>query len=194
MVLAMAEPRMGYETRETHRRGLDLIRHGVDVSKSMLATDVTPNRLTRAKLSVQDLVGQLNGDRLGLVAFAGSAFLQAPLTSRLRRRARRRRRTRHRTSSRAAARTSAAPSTSRWTRSARLRRATAPSCSSATANRRATPSRPSGIAAAGRAAAAGVKVFTVGIGYAGGLAHPVGPQRPGFRSRRGRQDRPHATR
>ena len=79
LVCAMAEPRLGYETQETHRRGLDLIVI-VDVSKSMLATDIAPNRLTRAKLSVQDLVGQLNGDRLGLVAFAGSAFLQAPLT------------------------------------------------------------------------------------------------------------------
>ena len=79
LVLAMAEPRLGYETRDTHRRGLDLIVI-VDVSKSMLATDLTPNRLTRAKLSVQDLIGQLSGDRLGLVAFAGSAFLETPLT------------------------------------------------------------------------------------------------------------------
>ena len=79
LVLAMAEPRLGYDVQETHRRGLDLIVI-VDVSKSMLATDLTPNRLTRAKLSVQDLVGQLSGDRLGLVAFAGSAFLEAPLT------------------------------------------------------------------------------------------------------------------
>ena len=79
LTVAMAEPRKGYEMRETHRRGLDLIL-AVDVSKSMLATDVLPDRLRRAKLSVQDLVGELGGDRLGLVAFAGSAFLQAPLT------------------------------------------------------------------------------------------------------------------
>ena len=79
LVLAMAEPRLGYEIEQTHRRGLDVIVI-VDVSKSMLATDLTPNRLTRAKLSVQDLIGQLSGDRLGLVAFAGSAFLEAPLT------------------------------------------------------------------------------------------------------------------
>ncbi len=79
LVLAMAGPRLGYEVEETHRRGLDLIVI-VDVSKSMLANDLTPNRLTRAKLSVQDLIGQLSGDRLGLVAFAGSAFLEAPLT------------------------------------------------------------------------------------------------------------------
>ena len=79
MLIAMAEPRLGYEVHDIHRRGLDLI-VVADVSKSMLATDVTPNRLTREKLSVQDLVAQLGGDRLGLVAFAGSAFLQAPLT------------------------------------------------------------------------------------------------------------------
>ena len=79
LVGALAGPQMGYETRETHRRGLDLVL-AVDVSKSMLATDVLPDRLRRAKLSIQDLVGALDGDRAGLVAFAGSAFLQAPLT------------------------------------------------------------------------------------------------------------------
>jgi Ca-activated chloride channel family protein len=46
----------------------------------MLATDLTPTRLGRAKLAVQDLIGQLTGDRVGLIAFAGTAFLQAPLT------------------------------------------------------------------------------------------------------------------
>ena len=52
----------------------------MDVSRSMLATDVAPTRLQRAKLLAEDLVGELGSDRLGLVAFAGSAFLQAPLT------------------------------------------------------------------------------------------------------------------
>ena len=79
LVVALAEPRGGYETIPTHRRGLDLI-VVVDVSKSMLATDLPPNRLARAKLAVQDFVTQLEGDRVGLVAFAGTAFLQAPLT------------------------------------------------------------------------------------------------------------------
>ncbi len=76
---AAAEPRWGYETRDVHRRGLDVI-VVADVSKSMLAKDLPPNRLLRAKLAVQDLTMQLQGDRLGLVAFAGDAFLQAPLT------------------------------------------------------------------------------------------------------------------
>ncbi|MFM8409625.1 MAG: VWA domain-containing protein, partial [Alphaproteobacteria bacterium] len=52
----------------------------VDVSKSMLARDVVPDRLTRAKLAITDLADGLEGDRLGLIAFAGSAFLQCPLT------------------------------------------------------------------------------------------------------------------
>ena len=79
LILTAAMPRWGFETRETHRRGLDLVVIA-DVSKSMLATDLAPDRLTREKLAVQDLIRQLQGDRVGLVAFAGSAFLQAPLT------------------------------------------------------------------------------------------------------------------
>ena len=79
LILAAAAPRVGYETRDVHRRGLDVIVIA-DVSKSMLAKDLPPSRLVRAKLAVQDLTMQLQGDRLGLVAFAGNAFLQAPLT------------------------------------------------------------------------------------------------------------------
>ena len=60
-------------------QGRDII-IAVDVSKSMLATDLTPTRLGRAKLAAHDLIDQLGGDRVGLVAFAGTAFLQAPLT------------------------------------------------------------------------------------------------------------------
>ncbi len=52
----------------------------VDTSRSMLSNDVQPNRLDRVKLAIQDLIGQLQGDRVGLIAFAGRAFLQAPLT------------------------------------------------------------------------------------------------------------------
>jgi Ca-activated chloride channel family protein len=80
LLLALAQPRWGYEVRETHRRGLDVI-IVMDVSRSMLAPDVAPSRLVRAKLNLHDLVLELSGDRLGLVAFAGSAFLQAPLTT-----------------------------------------------------------------------------------------------------------------
>jgi Ca-activated chloride channel family protein len=79
LAVALAGPRLGYDTREVPHKGRDVL-IAMDVSRSMLATDVAPTRLQRAKLLVEDLVSELGGDRLGLVAFAGSAFLQAPLT------------------------------------------------------------------------------------------------------------------
>lgn len=77
--LALAGPMWGFHWEEVHREGIDLV-VALDTSKSMLATDVAPNRLARAKLAVQDLLAELAGDRIGLVAFAGSAFVQCPLT------------------------------------------------------------------------------------------------------------------
>jgi Ca-activated chloride channel family protein len=80
LVLAsLARPRWGYAFDEVKRKGLDLIL-AVDVSRSMLSNDVQPNRLERVKLATQDLINELQGDRVGLIAFAGRAFLQAPLT------------------------------------------------------------------------------------------------------------------
>jgi Ca-activated chloride channel family protein len=79
LIVAMAEPRLGYDSLEVPHRGRDVI-IAMDVSRSMLATDVAPSRLQRAKLLAEDLISELGGDRIGLVAFAGSAFLQAPLT------------------------------------------------------------------------------------------------------------------
>ena len=79
LVVALAEPRLGYDTLEVPHRGRDVV-IAMDVSRSMMATDVAPTRLQRAKLLAEDLVSELGGDRIGLVAFAGSAFLQAPLT------------------------------------------------------------------------------------------------------------------
>lgn len=78
-VVALAQPRYGFLEKETKQKGRDVI-VAIDTSRSMLATDMTPTRLARAKLFTQDLVRLLQGDRIGLVAFAGSAFLQAPLT------------------------------------------------------------------------------------------------------------------
>lgn len=78
-VVAMAQPQWGYVEREVKQRGRDII-IAVDTSRSMLATDVSPTRLARAKLVAQDLLKLVQGDRVGLIAFAGSAFLQAPLT------------------------------------------------------------------------------------------------------------------
>ena len=78
-VVALAQPRYGFIQREVKQKGRDII-VAVDTSRSMLATDVAPTRLARAKLLTQDLIRLLKGDRIGLVAFAGSSFLQAPLT------------------------------------------------------------------------------------------------------------------
>lgn len=78
-ILAFARPQLGFEAEVAHRKGIDLLLM-VDVSKSMLAQDIPPDRLTRARLAAQDLITRLQGDRVGLLAFAGSAFLQAPLT------------------------------------------------------------------------------------------------------------------
>jgi Ca-activated chloride channel family protein len=79
VMVALAQPRYGFTQQEVKQRGRDII-VAVDTSKSMLATDIAPNRLARAKLLTQDLIRLLKGDRVGLIAFAGSSFLQAPLT------------------------------------------------------------------------------------------------------------------
>ena len=78
-IVTLAQPRWGYVYEDVKRKGLDLL-FAVDTSRSMLSNDVPPNRLERVKLAGQDLVDQLQGDRVGLIAFAGRAFLQAPLT------------------------------------------------------------------------------------------------------------------
>ena len=78
-ILALARPEWGFEWQEVKRTGLDIL-IGIDVSKSMLARDMRPTRLERAKYAVKDLVRKLGGDRIGLVAFAGTSFLQCPLT------------------------------------------------------------------------------------------------------------------
>ncbi len=79
LVIALGGPMWGFHWQEVQREGIDLV-VAIDTSRSMLTPDVKPSRLARAKLAVQDLVAQLHGDRVGLVAFAGSAFLQCPLT------------------------------------------------------------------------------------------------------------------
>lgn len=76
---ALARPQWGYRWEETKTRGIDII-FAIDTSNSMLAEDVKPDRLERAKLSVLDLVNILQGDKIGIVAFSGQAFLQCPLT------------------------------------------------------------------------------------------------------------------
>jgi len=79
LILAMTGPKYGYSWQEIERKGIDII-IALDCSKSMLAQDIKPTRLDRAKREVYDLLTMLKGDRVGLVAFAGTAFLQCPLT------------------------------------------------------------------------------------------------------------------
>ncbi|MEM8867817.1 MAG: VWA domain-containing protein, partial [Verrucomicrobiota bacterium] len=79
LCLSLARPQYGVEWIERKARGLDII-FVLDSSKSMLATDLRPTRLERAKLAIIDLVERLESDRIGLVAFAGRAFLQTPPT------------------------------------------------------------------------------------------------------------------
>ena len=79
MIGALAGPRWGESWKKITGKGLDVM-IVLDTSKSMLAEDVTPNRLTLAKWAVKDLVKLLKGDRVGLVAFAGGSFMQCPLT------------------------------------------------------------------------------------------------------------------
>ena len=79
LVLAMAGPQYGYQWEKVERRGVDLV-IALDCSRSMLAQDLKPTRLQRAKREIIDLLAMLQGDRAGLVAFSGTAFLQCPLT------------------------------------------------------------------------------------------------------------------
>ncbi|MGH7970750.1 MAG: vWA domain-containing protein, partial [Limisphaerales bacterium] len=79
LIVALARPQWGFTWQEVKQRGVDIV-VAIDTSKSMLAEDIAPNRLARAKLAALDLMQLARGDRLGLVAFAGTAFLQCPLT------------------------------------------------------------------------------------------------------------------
>ncbi len=79
IVVALARPGWTPETRTVERRGRDVV-FVVDVSRSMLAQDLAPNRLERAKLAILDTLEVLRGDRVALVAFAGTAVVKSPLT------------------------------------------------------------------------------------------------------------------
>ena len=76
---AAARPQFGYVWQELKSKGIDVV-FAIDTSRSMLAEDIKPNRLERAKLAVLDFIDKMGADRIGLVAFSGSAFLQCPLT------------------------------------------------------------------------------------------------------------------
>ena len=79
LVVAVARPGWESQTTTLERHGRDVV-FVVDVSRSMLVQDLAPNRLERAKLAILDTLEQLSGDRVALVAFAGSAVVKSPLT------------------------------------------------------------------------------------------------------------------
>lgn len=79
MLIAFAGPRWGSHYQEVQRKGVDIV-VVVDVSPSMLVQDVKPSRLERAKREIFDFLKVVQGDRVGLVAFSGEAFIQCPLT------------------------------------------------------------------------------------------------------------------
>lgn len=80
LVLALANPQIGSKLEEIERKGVDLV-IALDVSNSMLAEDIKPNRLERAKRAISQLIDKLEGDRIGIVVFAGKAYMQLPITS-----------------------------------------------------------------------------------------------------------------
>lgn len=80
LILALARPQWGEAFEDLPSRGLDLFVL-LDVSRSMQAEDVSPNRLARAKADIRDLLTRLEGDRIGLIIFAGAALVRVPLTT-----------------------------------------------------------------------------------------------------------------
>jgi len=80
LILGISNPQIGSKLYEAKREGIDLI-ISIDVSNSMMAEDIRPNRLERTRMGVEKLIDNLNGDRLGIVIFAGKAYVQLPLTT-----------------------------------------------------------------------------------------------------------------
>ncbi|MDZ7741408.1 MAG: VWA domain-containing protein [Bacteroidota bacterium] len=80
LILGIANPQVGSKLQEVERSGIDIM-IALDVSNSMLSEDIRPNRLERARKSISDLIDGLSGDRIGIVIFAGRAYLQLPITT-----------------------------------------------------------------------------------------------------------------
>ncbi len=80
LLFSLARPQWGEDVQVIERTGVQIM-VALDVSESMLAEDIKPNRLSRAKLEISDLMSRLGGDEVGLVLFSGASFIQFPLTS-----------------------------------------------------------------------------------------------------------------
>jgi len=80
IILGMARPQFGSKLEEIKRKGIEIV-IALDVSNSMLAEDIQPNRLEKAKQAIERLVEKLADDKIGLIVFAGDAYVQIPITS-----------------------------------------------------------------------------------------------------------------
>ena len=80
IIIGLSNPQIGSKMEEVKRKGVDLV-IAIDLSNSMLSEDLQPNRLQRAKQAISRLIDRLEGDRIGLVVFAGDAYLQLPITT-----------------------------------------------------------------------------------------------------------------
>ena len=80
LIIGIANPQVGSKMEEVKREGVDLM-IAIDLSNSMLAEDIKPNRLEKAKLAISRLIDKLEGDRIGLIVFAGEAYVQLPITT-----------------------------------------------------------------------------------------------------------------
>ena len=80
LIIGIANPQIGTKMEEVKREGVDLI-IAIDLSNSMMAEDIKPNRIERAKQAISKLIDNLKGDRIGLIVFAGEAYVQLPITT-----------------------------------------------------------------------------------------------------------------
>ncbi len=80
LIIGIANPQIGTKMEEVKREGVDLM-IALDLSNSMLAEDIKPNRLERARQAISRLIDKLEGDRIGLIVFAGDAYVQLPITT-----------------------------------------------------------------------------------------------------------------
>ncbi len=80
LVIGLVNPKIGTKVETVKRQGVDIV-FAVDVSKSMLAEDIAPNRLEKAKRLVSEIINQLASDRIGIIAYAGQAYPQLPITT-----------------------------------------------------------------------------------------------------------------
>ncbi len=80
LIIGLSNPKLGTRLEEVKRQGIEIV-IALDVSNSMLCEDIKPNRLSRSLQAISDLIDQLEGDRIGLVIFAGEAYTQLPITS-----------------------------------------------------------------------------------------------------------------